>query len=370
MSEEVPELVRQWVSVPGGSCDVRVGRDLVEGLGSVLKTVAGRPEVCAIVVPAGSDEGLVERLRRQVTDAGFRAARVDAPSGGSARDVGALCELMAALGRAGVTSDDLVLALGDADELSLAQAACSVWCGGVPLAAVALDLAGMLLVPASPRPLDVGGREEVASFRLGIRYLFCDPLVMDLSLGSEATRLSLALMAATAVADSRPALEHLWDATPQIMGGDEDVLLEQTLSLLKARGKLASSTAVAVRQSLFYGQDFVRALRPLVPAASEAELLGEALRFSARVSAGEGKLDVDDVLVQDELLERLGIEPVECELEPGAMVEALRRERFARSNRFLLALPQAVGRVRLSSVDEGLLAEHAAAWCDAHLPEE
>ena len=69
------------------------------------------------------------------------------------------------------------------------------------------------------------------------------------------------------------------------------------------------------------------------------------------------------MFTQDELLERLGVGTVEAEVEPGAFVEAIKRERFARTNRFMLALPRAIGRVRLTAVETETLTEHVGAWC-------
>ena len=168
------------------------------------------------------------------------------------------------------------------------------------------------------------------------------------------------------MAENENTFSRLWDCADEIASGEKSVLIEEAVDILKARGRLASSTAIAVRQSLGFGQTFVRALSRLVPASERSVLLAEALRFSARLSAGMGQLSVDDVLAQDELLETLGLGELAADVEPEAMVDALKSERFLRTNRFLLALPQVIGRVRLSSVPDDLLAEHAGAFCDAH----
>ena len=62
----------------------------------------------------------------------------------------------------------------------------------------------------------------------------------------------------------------------------------------------------------------------------------------------------------------LGLGYARCDVEPDRLVAALKEERFLRTNRFLLAVPNALGRVRMTTVDDGLLAEHAGAWCQAH----
>jgi hypothetical protein len=173
-------------------------------------------------------------------------------------------------------------------------------------------------------------------------------------------------MVATAMAENENTFSRLWDCADEIVAGEKSVLLEEAVDILKARGRLASSTAIAVRQSLSFGQTFERALSHLVAGAEPSVLLAEALRFAARVSAGMEQLPVDDVLACDELLETLGLGELTADVEPAAMIDALKAERFLRTNRFLLALPQVIGRVRLSSVTDELLAEHVGAWCDAH----
>ena len=97
----------------------------------------------------------------------------------------------------------------------------------------------------------------------------------------------------------------------------------------------------------------------LAPSTARAE----ALRFQARLAAGEGLFEVDDVLAQDELLDSLELPMVQASVNPDELVKALRAERFERSNRFLLGLPRKLGRVRLAAVDDELIAEHVAAWC-------
>ena len=45
---------------------------------------------------------------------------------------------------------------------------------------------------------------------------------------------------------------------------------------------------------------------------------------------------------------------------------SIKGDQFKRSNRFFVAVPQAIGRVRLASADDELLNEHVSAWCEAH----
>ena len=50
-------------------------------------------------------------------------------------------------------------------------------------------------------------------------------------------------------------------------------------------------------------------------------------------------------------------------VDADELVAAIQRERFARTNRFMLALPRALGRVRLTAVETDTLSEHVRAWC-------
>ena len=52
-------------------------------------------------------------------------------------------------------------------------------------------------------------------------------------------------------------------------------------------------------------------------------------------------------------------------MDADALYDALRAERFLRTNRFMVEVPRALGRVRLTNVEETTLREHVGAWCAA-----
>ena len=47
MSDKARGVIRQWVSMPGGSCDLRVGEGAIDIIGSVLKGTPGKARTCA-----------------------------------------------------------------------------------------------------------------------------------------------------------------------------------------------------------------------------------------------------------------------------------------------------------------------------------
>lgn len=364
MSEAGAVRVRQWVSLPGGSCDMRIGTGVVEEASAVLKGAVGKPRAALMVCEDGVSAFLVERVRRQLTDAGFAVEQAVCPHGAPARTVEALGKLFASLGERKITADDLVLAIGGTDALSMASAACAQWCGGVPLVMVPTNMAALIEAPITPRGLDVGTREGVISCRPSVKHVLFDADHALIDKVDEDVMMARVLMVITAMCDSEPSVSRLWDRTEDICAMDREVICQQLQDTVKLRGKIVSSTALALRQSLAYGEAFARALRRLVgPTLKASTARAEALRFQARLSAGEGQFAVDDVLAQDELLDRLELPVLSAHVDPDELVATVREERFMRSNRFLLGLPRKLGRVRLSAVDDELIREHVAAWC-------
>lgn len=357
---------RQWVSLPGGSCDIRMGTDLLDEAAPVLKGAVGKPRVGMLLVEEGSDEAACELLRRQLTDAGFEVAHATSVGGPQARTLDAVHAMLRSFGEAGLTADDLVLAVGDVDVLSAASYACAQWCGSIPLVMVPLGQTALVEATVTPRGIDVGARSRMLTLRPATKHVFFDMglALPDTDEPSEDALMARVHMVVTAMCDAEASFSRLWDRTDDICAGDKVVLCEQLQDTMKSRGKILSSTALALRQSITYGEAFAAALVRLVGSGlAPSTARAEALRFQARLACGDGLFSVDDVLAQDELLDRLELPMLQATVDPDELVAAVREERFARSNRFLLGLPRKLGRVRLAAVSDERIAEHVAAWC-------
>lgn len=368
MSEAEASQTKQWVTQRNGSMQAFVGRGNVELYPGCLRGAVGKPHDCLLATVPEVGEELAEHLRLELTAEGFLTRRCTLPEGGPTLE--GTEALWASLAENGITSDDLVLAVGRAPALAQASFACQHWCGGTSLATMPLDPVSALLVGTTPLPLDLPSSQRLVCQEARCRFTLCDLDLQAQWQTGENVLHARALMVATAMADSDKSFGRLWDRAHAIVGGDMDQLLEQMADSLKSRGKVVSSASAATRQSIAYGDTFRWAVAGLVGDGVPAStLLAEAMRFSARISVGAGDLSVDDMLAQDELLETLGLGFVEAEVCPDELVSALKAECFRSSDRFMLPLPKALGRVRLGAVDEGLLLEHAAAWCAAHVPQ-
>lgn len=360
---EVPTK-RQWVTLRGSSMDLRVGAGIVDGIAHDISSAIGRPRACALAVEPGAPADLVETLRRGLTDQGFQVHVFDLPAGEEAHAFSSIEKVFAGLAEAGITSDDLVVAVGHEGALSHAGVACAHWCGQVMIAEVPLDLASAITAAVTPRGLDIAGRQRMVVLDGTARFEICDLDVLLANSTEEDVLFARAMMVAAAMADSDKAVGALWDAADEVAAGDKCALVSALTECIRSRGKVVSSSSVAIRQSAEYGQTLRRALRAVLGVGEpESALLADAMRFAARLSVAGENLSIDDMFTQDELLERLGLGTVKAAVDADELVAAIQKERFARTNRFMLALPRALGRVRLTAVETETLTEHVRAWC-------
>lgn len=353
---------RQWVVVRGTSMDLRVGAGILSEFPSILRSAAGRPHACALVHEAAAPEEAVRVLHDNLCDQGFRVSVL--PLGEVGCNLSEVERLSAMLRDARITADDIVLAVGGLETLSVASFACSSWCGGTRLAEVPLDLESAVVAATTPRALDAAGLERILAQEATARYTMIDLDLVDFDPASEETRLAFALMAQTAMCDSDRAFGKLWDAADDLAAGDVAALVTQLQETLKGRGRISSATSAALRQSLEFGTTFADALVSVTGGAvSRSTALADGMRFASRLGVAQETLSIDDMLAVDEVLERLGLPTTSVPVDADALAARIREERFLRSSRFMLAVPRALGRVRLAVMTDELIEEHTGAWC-------
>ena len=379
--EPVVAVRRQSIVLRSGACDLRVGPGVVDQVGQAAKTVAGKPG--SVFVLSGDDvsEALLENVRRCLVDQGFtNLSGVSVPAGRTARHLSQASHIYDELAAAGLSADDPIVAVGDADVLSLAVFVGSTWQTGTSVVAVPTTFDGMVDVTVTPRSIDTDSSSQMLLARGNLRYAICDT---DLLPGADdATSLMAnAVMVAGAMAAGESNFSDLALRAEGIMARDAQTLVDEILDITKARTRVAASTALAMRQGVLYGQSLSRALAACLAEQDatdarfavetevcEARLLAEGLRISARLAAARQATDesvVDLVFAQDALLDKLGLSEVACNVSAERLISALRDEELSRSRRFMLALPLGYGRVRLNTVEDEMLAEHLGAWCRA-----
>lgn len=382
--EDVKPVVavrRQSIVLRSGACDMRVGPGVTDQIGNAAKTVAGKPGSVMLLHGDDVSAELVETVRRSLVDQGFSKVAIQSVvAGRAARTLDAASKLYTELANANITPDDPIVVVGDADVLSLAVFVGSTWQTGASVVALPTTLDGMVDVTVTPRPLDSATTPEVLRARGNLRYAICDTDLLPAPT-AETSLMANAVMVAGAMAAGEANFSDLALRADGIMEGDAATLVEEILDITKARTRVASSTALAVRQSILYGLSVGRALKACLAEqdtadarlaveteVSDARLLAEGLRISARLAAARQATDesvVDLVFAQDGLLEKFGLPEIACNVNAERLIEALRADEFSHSNRFMLALPLGYGRVRLNTVEDEMLSEHLGAWCRA-----
>lgn len=368
---------RQSLVLRSGSCDMRVGQDALDLLGQCLKAVSGKPRKTVIVEQAGTSDEVVELCRRSVIDAGYEVASLEAPAGRAARNIAFANTLTAKLVAEGITADDPIVVIGDGDAISGALYVSSTWRGGCVLAAVPTTLDAMVEVLPTPRALDLEGAQEALLAKGNVRLAICDIDIIPRD--GATTLLGYAYMIATAVVSSKATFSDFAVCADKLLAWDPETVTKCIMDSSKARCRVASSTAIAMRQGVGYGQNFARALERCISSAEVdteryavdtnpcfAALVGEGLRIAARFAAAykpEKSELLDMVFTQDGMLDKFGLKEVACVVDPEQFVSELRAVEFERSNRFMPAIPLDYGRVRLTTLDDEVIAEHIAAWC-------
>lgn len=384
--EMTPEPVvvpirRQSIVLRSGACDMRVGPGVADQLGQATKSVAGKPGHTLLVAGDDVSGELVERLRRSLVDVGFSVTVREVPSGRESRKLVHAMRLYDEFAAAGVTPDDPVVVVGNADVLSLVLFAAATWQTGSPVVSVPTTLDGMVDAPVTPRAIDSASMPESLRTRANLRFSLCDTDLLPAAADDPTTLMAHAVLVAGAVAAGESAFSDLAVRADGIVSADAATLVDEILDITKARTRVASSTALAMRQGVLYGLSVGRALGTCLAEQDdkggqlaverevcEGRLLAEGLRISARLAAARQAPDqavVDLVFAQDGLLEKLGLPEIACNVDPARLLEALRTDEFAHSNRFMPALPLGFGRVRLCSVEDETLLAHLSGWCRA-----
>lgn len=368
---ERPRPVRNWVSMRKGSLDSRVGVSVLEKLGKDLKALAGRPRVALLMCGPSAPEGAALECRRRLAEAGFEVHDVTLAEGVGSCNVQEAARVSEALADVGATGDDVACAVGDAAALSVASFACGTWGGGLPLAVVPTDLRAALTAAITPRDLDAFGVPAALSHDGAARIQYADFDVLgSLATPSEANLLGRAFMVQTAVIDGERPFGKLWDRAEAVAAGSEKETSQQVCETLKGRGRVMGATSVATRRSISFGTVVARALGHVAPDAPASTRFAEALRLSSRLGVALAGFSVDDMLAVDELLETLGLPELEREMDPAALVAALKGECLLRSNKLMWLVPHALGKVRFSNVDDDALLEHATFWCESRAPQD
>ncbi|MGI6755670.1 MAG: 3-dehydroquinate synthase [Atopobiaceae bacterium] len=361
-----------WVSTPGSSCGIRWGEGAIDLAGKISRDVVGRPKRALVVIGPNADADLVEYVTKLLVGEEFLLHTFTLDHAGEKIcSLASATELFETFAAHDLTQDDLCLVIGDVKLISLASYACSQWCNTLPLVVVPTDEVALLRGATTPLGITVASKPQMINVHACAKNALMEPEICIHELDSESSREARVLMVSTAVAQSEKEFSALWDEAEHLMNGDSLLMLERLCETTKGRGHLVSSTSIAIRESVRYGEDIAEALMRLVPPATPfSTVLAESLRFSARLSVGLGKLSVDDMLAQDELLEMLEIPTLHAALDAKEVVRAIRETRFLRTNRFMVLIPETLGRVRLANVDDDLLLEHVGAWCDAMASEE
>lgn len=355
---------RQLINFQNRSIDYRLGFGALEELSRMLSSAVGRPHRALLVACAKDLDAHGLAVRRSLSDAGFAFEELVFDTS-DVSDIAHASRLFDALDVAGITADDLIVALGGASLCSLVSWAGEMWCGRTESLLIPTTLDAMVTVATTMNPVATASGAPMISLAPQPAVVCCD-LDLVKSAAPEDLKLGYVKLVGTILASSTTRWNQFGELLVDLLAADELALINALQWSQSSRRDVLTATNPSARHALTFGEPCARALRRcLGDGVPTYRLLAEGMRFEARLAHDVSDFDVEDVFELDDRLDDLGIDELAFDIDVEDFLEALRAEHFRRTNRFMFALPACPGAIRLSVVDDGVLRRHAEAFLDS-----
>lgn len=353
---------RKLLNFGAVSTDCRLGFGAFSELSRFFASAVGRPCRALLVLEGSVPDTAVVSVRRSLIDAGYEVHEVlldDSATLGIADT----SKVYAALDEGHITGEDLVVGLGGMRVCSAATFCANTWCEGTAAALVPTTLDAMMCSSTQMTPLATETGFASVSLPPHPALVVCDlDLVRDA--GIAANGMGYVLLCAAELAESRKCWEDFEGLSERVASGDDQALLEALSSALTSRLNTVKSASPSARKAFMFGETTARALASCLGASDAPAYLlrAEGMRFEARLAVDACDFSVDEMFALDDRFEDLGVGELTFDIDPEVFIEALRAQRFRRSNRFQLALPKYPGVMRLATVEDAVLERHARAF--------
>ncbi|MDO4290120.1 MAG: 3-dehydroquinate synthase [Eggerthellaceae bacterium] len=358
------------VNIPGESpYDVRIGADVLDGLGAYCKRLAGVASAPRMVVVTDSNVAplYLERAKDSLRTAGFRVSDIVVPAGEESKSLSVIGEVWEALGALGLTRDCCVVALGGGVVGDLAGFAASTYMRGIAVVQVPTTLLAMVdsSVGGKTGVNLSAGKNLVGTFKQPA-YVCASTAVLS-TLPAREWACGCAEIAKSSVIDSDEFFFWLVEHAPELAAREESVVAQAIARSVVFKANVVAEDKTesrGVRECLNYGHTLGHAVEKLsgYGVFSHGAAVAEGMRFAARL--GEALVGTPHELTQaqDELLDTLGLPALAWSAAPEDMLDAMKRDKKARAGVVRFVLPRDVGAWELVNVPDDVLLEHLRAW--------
>ena len=339
--------------------DVRIGADVLDGLGNYLRRIdatANAPRILVI-----SDDNVaplyLEEAKLSLRAADYHVSEIVVPAG----------EIWEAMAGLKLGRDCAVVALGGGVVGDLAGFTASTFMRGITVVQAPTSLLAMV-------DSSVGGKTGVnLSAGKNLVGTFTQPAYVCAStkvlstLPSREWACGCGEIAKSSVIDSDEFFFWLSDNASALASRDRDATAEAIARSVVFKADVVAQDKTesrGVRECLNYGHTLGHAVESLAGYGtySHGAAVAEGMRFAARLGAAIAGTSIDVVRAQDNLLDELGLPALSWSAAPEDMLAVMKRDKKVRGGVVKFVLPLDIGQWELREVEDDVILEHLAAW--------
>lgn len=337
----VPTRIRVASASP---YDVVVGR----GLTGELPSLVSAAQRVAVIHPAtmGERARVVERV---LANAGLQPLLLEVPDGEASKDLSVAGHLWDALGAAGFTRTDAVVAVGGGATTDLAGFVAATWLRGVPVVHLPTTLLGMVdaAVGGKTGINTESGKNLVGAFHEPSGVL-CD--LDELATLPRADYISGLAEVVKVGLTHDPRILDLIDQDPAAAttpeGPHTEELIQRAIAV-KARVVAEDLTEQGGREALNYGHTLAHAIEKVEGYTwRHGEAVSVGLVFAAELAHAAAGLDAEVVTRHRTTLSALGL-PTRYDGDWAALLEVMRVDKKSRASTLRFIVLDAIGAPRV-----------------------
>ncbi len=356
------------VDIPGAPYDVVIGAGVLQDAAKTLALSLGQRRI-ALVTDTTVGEIHGARVSATLASAGFEVRALSIAPGEGSKNWLVAGQLLEALAHEGLERDDLVVAFGGGVVGDLSGFVAATYLRGIAFVQIPTTL--LADVDSS-----VGGKTGVdltAGKNLAGAFKQPTMVIVDTEFLSTLPKAEwsagLAEIAKSAVISGEEFLCWLEGSVDAIDARDPQVQIEAIRRSVEFKAAVVGTDEKesGIRECLNYGHTLGHAIENVAGygVVSHGAAVAEGMRFAVRIAVEVLGASQEFVKRQDVLLDSLGLGALNLQLDPEALLAAMRKDKKVRSGEIRWVLPSAAGQWSCVAVDDRIVMEHLRAWADS-----